>query len=152
MIRFSDNLFSVGDVTDKHNQVVSLYGFVWFGKIGQSISQARIDILRSQIANSRPTHVYLVKGNRQKSTFYQSNLLGITKTLSVKDRRFIPSYYKKFDLLKYMSTWIKLSEITAIESSTMSKFKTVNSVFPILETLVRSSSGYFLVHEAKNLY
>jgi len=152
IIRFSDNLFSVGNVIDKHNQIVSMHGFVWFGKLGQVISQTRMDILKSQITSSTPTYVFLVKGNRQQSTFYKANLLGISKELPRKDMKFIPDYYKEFNLLKYITTWIMISETISIEPSIMSKFKAVNSVFPILETLARSSSGYFLIHESKNIF
>jgi hypothetical protein len=36
--------------------------------------------------------------------------------------------------------------------SEMDTLKVVNSVFPISETLQRSSSGYFLVHESKSIF
>jgi hypothetical protein len=45
VVRFSDNLFSVGEVTEKHNEVVLKFGYVWFGKFGSTISEKRIEIL-----------------------------------------------------------------------------------------------------------
>ena len=152
VVRFSDNLFSVGDVVEKHNHVVAKVGYVWFGKIGQTISQNRIDLLNAQIAKSIPTYAYLVKGNRKKSTFYRANLLGISKDLTKEEKKFVPAYYAEAKLLKYMATWMKISNIEPIEISTISNLKTINSVYPLEESLVRSSSGYFFVHESKNLF
>jgi len=151
-VRFSDNLFSVGDVVEKHNQVVSKFGYVWFGKLGQTISQNRMDMLNTQIAKSIPTYAYLVKGNRKKSTFYRAKLLGISKELNKEEKKFVPAYYTEAKLQKYISTWMKVSEIEPIEASTISNLKALNSVFKLEETLVRSSSGYFLVYESKDLY
>jgi hypothetical protein len=51
-----------------------------------------------------------------------------------------------------MKAWMKIGPIDAIEMSAMSKLKTINSINPISETLVRSSSGYFLVRESKSIY
>jgi hypothetical protein len=152
VIRFSDNLFSVGDVIEKHNQVVSKFDYVWFGKLGQPISQNRIDLLNAQIAKSVPTYAYLVKGNRRKSTFYRAKLFGASKELNKEERKCIPAYYAEAKLLKYINCWLKVSEIKPIETSEISHLKTINSVFPLAETLVRSSSGYFFVHESKNLF
>ena len=149
VVRFSDNLFSVGDVVAKHNKVVSQVGFVWFGKIGQTISQNRIDLLNDQINRGITTFVYLVKGNRKKSTFYQAIVLSIAKDVPKDETNAIPNYYEENDLIQYMKTWIKVSEITSIEPSSISNLKTIGSVFPLQETLVRSSSGYFFVHETK---
>jgi hypothetical protein len=151
-VRFLDNLFSVGNVVEKHNEVVSKLGYVWFGKLGQTISQNRIDMLNAQIAKSIPTYAYLVKGNRKKSTFYRAKLLGISKELNKDEKKFIPPYYSEAKLQKYITTWMRISEIEPIEASTISRLKAMNSVFQLEETLVRSSSGYFLVYESKNLY
>jgi hypothetical protein len=151
-VRFSDNLFSVGEVTEKHNEVVSKFGYVWFGKFGNTISESRIEMLNQQITKGIPTYIYLVKGNRKKSTFYQADLLGIARQLPNGEEKCFPEYYAQHDLVKFIKTWFKISQISPIESSALSKLKAVGSIYPIQETLVRSSSGYFLVHEAKNLY
>ncbi len=150
-IRFSDNLFSIGDVVVKHNEVFYQKGYVWFGKMGQTISQTRMDLLNRQIAQSIPTFVYLVKGNRKKSTFYRADLIAITKELPIGEEVAIPSYYQNNNLLQYMKTWVRISEIVAIEISVISHLQAIGSVFPLQETLIRSSSGYFLVREAKNI-
>jgi len=151
VVRFSDTMFSVGNVTALHNAVVAEHGAVWFGKLGQTISQGRVDMLNKQVEKGIPTFLYLVKGNRRKSTAYRASLMQMSKEIP-KENILIPAYYAKKDLLQFMKAWMKIGQIEAIEMSEMDRLKAINSVFPISETLVRSSSGYFLVRESKLIF
>ena len=144
-------MFDVGDVVAIHNAIVKKDGAVWFGKLGQTLSQNRIDMLVKQIEQGIPTYLYLVKGNRRKSTAYQAKLLAVSRD-KLKDKKLIPTYYGEKKLLQYMQVWMKISQIEPIDMSEMDSLKAINSVFPISETLSRSSSGYFLVHESKSIF
>jgi len=152
VIRFSDTMFGVGDVISIHNAVVEKFGAVWFGKLGGTLSFARIELLNKQIALKIPTFVYLIKGNRRKSTPYKAKVLVISRDYPQKEKELIPSYYKEKKLLKYMNAWVKLGHIEQGEMNDLKNLKTVNSIFPLEETLARSSSGYFLVHESKSIF
>jgi len=147
VVRFSDTMFGVGDVVAFHNRVVEKHGAVWFGKLGQTIAQSRVDKLNQQVEKKVPTFLYLVKGNRRKSTAYRAPLLLVSRERP-EDDALIPTYYDEKELEQFMKAWMKVGKIEAIEMSEMSSLKAINSVFPISETLVRSSSGYFLVRES----
>jgi hypothetical protein len=151
VVRFSDSMFGVGNVVAEHNEIVSKHGAVWFGKLGSSVSQTRVDILNKQIEQKIPTFLYLVKGNRRKSMAYRADLLAVSRDFP-KDKDQIPAYYEEKDLLEFMKVWMKIGQIEPIELSDMRSLKTINSIYPIAETLVRSSSGYFLVHESKSIF
>lgn len=151
VVRFSDTMFGVGDVVSIHNAIVKKDGAVWFGKLGQTLSQSRIDMLAKQIEQGIPTYLYLVKGNRKKSTAYRAKLIAVSRE-KPKEKKLIPAYYGEKKLLQYMQAWMKISQIEPIDMSEMDSLKAINSVFPISETLQRSSSGYFLVHESKSIF
>lgn len=151
VVRFSDTMFGVGDVIAIHNAIVTEHDAVWFGKLGQTFSQNRIDMLAKQIKQGIPTYLYLVKGNRKKSTAYRAKLVAVSRD-KPKEKKLIPAYYGEKKLLQYMQVWMKISRIDPIEMSQMESLKAINSVFPISETLQRSSSGYFLVHESKSIF
>jgi len=151
VVRFSDTMFDIGDVVAIHNAIVTEHGAVWFGKLGQTLSQNRIDMLAKQIEQGIPTYLYLVKGNRRKSTAYQAKLIALSKD-KPKEKKLFPAYYGEKKLLQYMQAWMKISQIEPIDMSEMDSLKAINSVFPISETLQRSSSGYFLVHESKSIF
>jgi len=145
-------MFDVGDVVSNHNEVVRKHKAVWFGKLGGTLSLSRIELLNKQIAQKTPTFVYLVKGNRKKSTPYKAQILMVTRDFPKKENDLIPSYYAEKKLLKYMTVWIKIGHIENIEMVELKNYKTINSIYPLEETLSRSSSGYFLVHESKSIF
>jgi hypothetical protein len=138
VVRFSDTMFGVGDVVALHNRVVEKHGAVWFGKLGQTIAQSRVDKLNKQVEEKVSTFLYLVKGNRRRSTAYRASLRMVSRE-KPEDDTLIPPYYDEKELIQYMKAWMKVGKIEGIEMSEMSSLKAINSVFPISETLVRSS-------------
>ena len=55
-------------------------------------------------------------------------------------------------MLKFMHAWVKIGHIEQVEMADLKNLKTINSIFPLEETLTRSQSGYFLVHESKSIF
>lgn len=135
----------------RHNKVVAEYGAVWFGKLGQTLAQNRINLINLQVENNIPTFLYLVKGNRKKTTAYRARLVLISKDRPA-ETSLIPLYYVEKDLLQFMKAWMKIGQIESIDLSAMDSLKAINSISPIAETLARSSSGYFLVRESKSIF
>ncbi len=113
-------MFGVGDVAALHNAVVAEHRAVWFGKLGQTLAQERIDMLNQQVEKKIPTFLYLVKGNRRKSTAYRAALIQISKKIP-QENILIPAYYIEKGLVQYMKAWMKIGQIEAIEMSEMGK-------------------------------
>jgi len=149
-VRFSDTLFGVGNVVTRHNKIVEQFGSVYFGKMGQPISQLKVDKLNQQIEKEIPTFLYLVKGNRKRSTAYRAQLLHIRKELPAEDDNLLPPYYSEKDILQFMKVFMRIGEIKKIETAEIKNLKTISSFLPFTETLVRSSSGHFYVREKTN--
>ena len=129
LLRFSDSLLKDGDTIEEHNQVVNRDGAVWFGKMGSTVSQNQIDIFTGQVQDNIPTYVYLVKGNRRKSTAFRGELVLASKFLPKGEEHLVPSYY-----------------------ADLNKMQVASSYSHIGESLVRSSSGHFIIREDKMLY
>lgn len=152
VIRFSDTMFDVGDVISNHNEIVKKHGAVWFGKLGGTLGLPRIELLNKQIAQKIPTFIYLVKGNRKKSTPYKASVLAISRDFPKKEKTLIPPYYVEKKLLKLMNAWVKIGHIEQVEMTDLKNLKAISSISPLEETLSLSQSGYFLVHESKSIY
>jgi hypothetical protein len=60
VLRYSDSLFRIRNVLERHTLIANRHGAVRFGKIGQAIGQASGRALQDQIANGTPTFVFLV--------------------------------------------------------------------------------------------
>ncbi len=147
LIRFSDNLFSAGDVISLHQEVIRETGSVWFGKLGTPIAQRHIETINLQIQNKTPSFLFLVKGNRRKSTFYRATIELLSSSLPKNEKNLIPKYYFDLRIVKHMKFWAKLSSIKPIDESEIQNIQVIGSVLEIGETLVRSSSGHFIVRE-----
>ncbi len=131
--------------------MIAREGAVWFGKMGSTVSQNHAEVFNQQVRSEISTHVYLVKGNRRKSTAYRGRLVMASKTLPDGEDHLVPAYYAKLDIPKYVKFWVKLSEIVPIEFSEMKTMQAISSVYPISETLVKSSSGHFIIREDEYL-
>lgn len=147
LIRFSDNLFSAGDVISLHQQVIKERDFVWFGKLGNPIAQRHIEIINLQRQNNIHSYLFLVKGNRKKSTFYKATIELLSSNLPKNEKDMIPKYYFDLKIVKHMKFWAKLSSIRPIDENEIQNIQVMGSVLEIGETLVRSSSGHFVVRE-----
>lgn len=152
LLRFSDSLLKDKDTIEAHDQLIQGYGAVWFGKMGSPVSQHYIDLLNKQVEDGIPTFVYLVKGNRRKSTAFRGRLISAAKSLPEDETHLAPSYYFDLDFTKYMNFWAKLSEIIPITFDDLSKMRVASSVLPIRETLIKSSTGHFFLVEDKTIY
>jgi len=135
VVRFSDTMFDVGDVIALHNEVIEQYGAVWFGKLGQTISQTRVDLLNQQVEKHIPTFVYLVKGNRRKSTAYRAPLIFLEEDFPpkvvVRNKQYIEFYIRPgSDIAKreqVMTDWYR-TNLKAITLSLIEKWEPVMGV------------------------
>ena len=152
LVRFSDSLLKDRDTIEQHNRVVEQQGAVWFGKMGSPVSQHHIDRLNEQSQAGTPTFVYLVKGNRRKSTAYRANLVLATRDFPEDEQALIPPYYTELQIPQYVKFWVKLGMITPISLEDLGKMKVASSVLSLAETLAKSSTGHFFIKEDKLLY
>jgi hypothetical protein len=147
LVRFSDQLLENTDTITEHNRVIKQHGAVWFGKMGNTVAHRHIECLNEQIEKGIPTFAYLVKGNRRKSTFFQCKLLTASRSLPEEEAHLVPSYYHEKEIIRYIRFWMKISEASPLDASELSNLKVASSVFPISETLYKSSSGHFIVKQ-----
>lgn len=147
LVRFSDRLLEGTDTINEHNHVIEQHGAVWFGKMGSTVAHRHIEGLNEQIDKEIPTFIYLVKGNRRKSTYFQCKLIAASRSLPNEENHLVPSYYHEKEIIQYINFWMKISEISPLNSSELANLKVASSVFPITETLYKSSSGHFIVKQ-----
>jgi len=152
LIRFSDRLLENRNTIEEHQKVIGREGAVWFGKMGQPISQNAIDKLNKQVEENIPTFIYLVKGNRKKPTFFISDLIVASKTIPDEETDLIPKYYEELGIIQFIKSWVKVTNLHEIDISYLSKMGVASSVYPLLESLSKSSSGHFYIKEKKEIY
>ena len=150
LIRFSDRLLKDTATIPEHQKVIEQEGSVWFGKMGQRISQDAIDALNKQVEDKIPTYIYLVKGNRRKPSAFISELIIASISVPAKEHYLIPAYYRELDIVRFIKFWVKVKNIHEIELGDLNRMSVASSVYPLQETLIKSSSGHFYLQEKKS--
>lgn len=90
-----------------------------------------------------------MKGNRRKSTAYIGRLVLVSKILPEGEEHMVPSYYSDLNIPKYVHIWVKIKKIAPVYASDLNKMQVVSSFSPVGESLVRSSSGHFIIREVE---
>lgn len=143
LMRFSDQLGSIGDTIAAHTQVIEKYGAVWFGKIGQTIGNKRLSQLNLQCERGIPTYLYLA----QRGQFYRGKMIQIVQEVPSGQRRLLPTYYSQTGILKYMHLWAKISSLEKVRANDMGTLLSVRSGMGVPETLSTGMAPLFFVRQ-----
>lgn len=145
IIRFSDAFIKSSTTIAEHQKLIDKHGFVWFGKMGHPILENKSDLLNFQVKNHVPTYIFLVKGRRNKYEIYQAKLILSSRILPENEKNLVPDYYSIFELYRHIRFWVKVNEIQKVDFSILDNYQVIKSVYPIKESLVKSSSGHFYI-------
>lgn len=148
LVRYSDRLFSVGDVIARHQAVISEFGSVWFGKFGQPIGRTTAERLE-RLRSSDGPYLYLAQRHDQGMDVFQAPILRFTFT-PPSERKLVPSYYEELNLTRLMRSWIKVGAIRPTSPSTLDELVVVSSGNTGRDALRRSMSGAFIVERRRS--
>jgi hypothetical protein len=146
-IRFSDDLYSIGDTIGEHRDVIDRVGAVWLGKFGKTLAVRHVDAINTQIDAARPSYLYLIR-KRQSSRGYDAfrgDIRAISRDEADVDRTLVPSYYDRLNLWPVVGVWIRLSSLEDIDPIDLEKVCVLRSNMPLAESLRLSMAGMFIV-------
>lgn len=134
-LRFSDNFAPDAGTILAHKEVINLYGYVWYGKLGAAISQKVIDDI---LKNDDPKILLIHSG---KADRYWAHVEKIQHNMP--DKKQIPSYYR--DNAGIFKTWFKVVRFDNAPSNVLSMCKVASSNRPLTEVSKSSMSPYFII-------
>jgi len=147
LIRFSDRLLENRGTIEEHQNVIEKEGAVWFGKMGQPVSYNVIEKLNQQVEKNIKTYIYLVKGNRRTPSAFLSELIIASREFPQNEKELIPAYYQELEIIQFIKVWVKIRCLHEIGSGDLNKMRVASSVYPLTETLIKSSTGHFIIKE-----
>lgn len=149
-LRYSDSLFRIRNVLERHAVIANRHGAVWFGKIGQPIGQASGRALQDQIADRTPTFVFLLQRSSSGIDVARCDLLDVAWDRPSEDE-LIPDYYDEDGISQFMKSWVKISSITeGVPPACLSDWELIRSGRDLADALRVSMGGVFFVREMKN--
>lgn len=146
-IRFSDDLYSIGDTIGRHREILARSGAVWLGKFGKPLAAKRIELINEQVAAETPSYLYLVR-KRPRSAGYDSFRGGILKMSRDEDdveQKLVPGYYDRLNLWGLVGFWVKLSTLDPLPPDGLKHLRVLRSNMPLTDSLRSSVAGMFIV-------
>jgi hypothetical protein len=147
LIRFSDKMGAIEDTIEAHREVIVEHRAVWFGKMGKTLASKHVARMNAQCKQKVPTYLYLVQAGKGRSQVYRGTVLEISKTVPSNERRFVPQYYGKNGLTRFMRLWGKLSNVQLMPEGTLSSLYVAGSGSRVSDILHSSMAGLFIVKE-----
>src|SRR3989442_11376911 len=92
-VRYSDKFMSVSSTIEKHNELITRRGAVWFGKVGKPLAQRRIDQFHKQIEQGNKTYLYLIQKSKNIYEVYQCDVVQMARSVPEHEEDLVPDYY-----------------------------------------------------------
>ena len=137
-LRFSDNYAPEEGMIFLHQQLIDKYGYVWYGKFGNGISEKNIN----EIMQNKSPRILLI--NSGLPDRYWAYISDIRKNDIELDK--VPAYYR--DRALSIKCWFKVNKIEPAEKNVMSKC-VISSTGSLLSNSSKHSMNPFFIIDYK---
>jgi len=134
-LRFGEHFAPECGTIAAHQEVIDSLGYVWYGKLGNTISDKNI----SEVMKNKSPKILLI--NSGKADRYWANIVEIRKTTP--ETEGIPQYYR--DDTEKFKTWFKVISFEAAPKTIMSQCYVASSGAPLGEVSKHSMSPCFVI-------
>lgn len=139
-LRFSEKFAPECGTIAAHQEVIDEYGFVWYGKLGSTISDSKI----SEIMQNENPKILLIHSGKYER--YWANVVEISKIPPALEE--IPQYYR--DKAQQFKAWFKVVSFEPAPKNVMSQCYVVSSGTPLNAVSKYSMSPYFFIEYNEN--
>lgn len=137
-LRFADKFAPEEGTIKAHQHVIDTYGFVWYGKMGNAVSQT---ILKELIANEKPRILLIHSGKPDRYWAY----IDVAQR-EQPDRQYIPEYYRE-NAANFRS-WFRVTRFETTPGDILSQCIVPSSGNTLSYTSKHSMSPYYIIDYA----
>jgi len=141
---------SLGEIVWRHDAIASSMGCVWFGSCGQAPMESRLASLTQQIERSIPTSLYLVQRRDETLQVFQSQILGIARSVPSTESHLVPPYYASPKRDFKAVIWLKLQEFKEMPHTAIRLLRVEKTGSPVTFVLMRSMASILIVIEGES--
>lgn len=135
-LRFGEHFAPECGTISAHEEIIKKIGYVWYGKMGASVSDKMI----SEIMSAEVPKILLIRSG--KTERYWAKIEKIQH--DVPNKMEIPEYYR--DTAGTFKTWFKVIAFEIATKDVMSKCVVASSGNPLGEVSKHSMSPYFKIN------
>lgn len=137
VLRFNDNNAPEEGMIYHHNQIINKYGYVWYGKFGNRISDENIKALNNLDNNEKK---FLFVRNGMKDVYW-AFFDEISRT--IEEEKTVPKYYR--DEINNISSWFKIKKIEKVDADILDKCSVISSQKKLSEAIRHSMNPCFVI-------
>lgn len=134
-LRFTDKFSPKQGTIKAHEELIDRNGFVWYGKLGNAISDKNIAMIMN---NENPKFLLIHSGKTERYWVY---ILEISKNIPPLEE--IPQYYR--NVASDFKVWFKVTKFELAEKDVVSKCIVVSSGESLSLVSKYSMSPYFII-------
>ena len=134
-LRFANNFAPIDGTIAEHQKVIDKLGFVWYGKLGTSISTTISD----QILKNEEKKILLIHSGSAKRYWAHVDLI----QREVPKLETIPEYYR--NMAGQFKTWFRVIRFEEAPKDIMSKCTVASSGSTLSQASKHSMSPYFII-------
>ncbi len=135
-LRFADGFAPVVGTIKTHEDIIHTRGYVWYGKIGSTISKKAEEMI---FDNPNPRILLIHSGTQYR---YWAYIDSFSREEPLQDE--YPSYYR--DKASKIKAWFRVVGFERASSDVMSRSVVVSSGRILSEVSKKSMSPYFMIH------
>ena len=134
-LRFADRFAPEEGTIKAHQRVIDTYGFVWYGKMGNAVSES---VLKELSANENARILLIHSG---KSDRYWAYIDAAQKEQP--EKQYIPEYYR--DNAANFKSWFRVTRFESAPSDILSQCVVPSSGNTLSYTSRHSMSPYYII-------
>lgn len=134
-LRYTDKFAPENGTIGAHNDLLKKNGYVWYGKMGNPISNSVIEKIMD---NEEPRFLLIHSGSVERYWIY---IDAISKERP--DYSDFPQYYH--DISGRFKTWFRVIRIEKAENKVMTKCKVISSGASLSEVSRHSMNPYYII-------
>lgn len=134
-LRFAENFAPECGTIAAHQAVIDRCGYVWYGKLGSSVSAK---VARELLANDDPRILLIHSGKNDR---WWAHIDAITRDESEVTEH--PTYYR--DLSRKMGCWFRVTRFERADAKVLTRCLVVSSGKPLSSASRHSMSPYFII-------
>ena len=134
-LRFADRFASEEGTIKAHKRVIDIYGFVWYGKMGNVVSKS---ILKEISANENAKILLIHSGKIDSYWAYID-----TAQQELPEKQYIPEYYR--NNAANFKSWFRVTRFESAPSDILSQCIVPSSGNTLSYTSKHSMSPYYII-------
>ncbi len=134
-LRFADRFAPEEGTIKAHQRVIDTYGFVWYGKMGNAVSET---ILKGLMENDEPRILLIHSGKFDR---YWAYIDAAQKEQP--EKQYIPEYYR--DNAANFKSWFRVTQFELAPSDILSHCVVPSSGNTLSYTSKHSMSPYYII-------